>query len=207
MLAAMAGTTLSQRPDIVVERSARTMAARFDAGKLVPVHPRRGRYAVERWLLADGDGSSLSEAAKRTGWVCEDNLCRMQAKGKQLIWLDRKAKPPDDCKSVDIVISAEPLRRACGRSGKGRAVIDRFDVWRNGAHAIYVQGDGGTACAHGPHCAGQPAHGHSSRWRGARCWVAAAAVRSSTAPVSSRSAGATAGAANSGKTLPQTNDQ
>jgi competence protein ComEC len=142
MLAAMAGTTLSQRPDIVVERSARTMAARFDAGKLVPVHPRRGRYAVERWLLADGDGSSLAEAAKRTGWVCEDNLCRMQAKGKQLIWLDRKAKPPDDCKSVDIVISAEPLRRACGRSGKGRAVIDRFDVWRNGAHAIYVQADG-----------------------------------------------------------------
>ena len=33
------------------------MAARLDDGSLVPVHARRGRYAVERWLVADGDGA------------------------------------------------------------------------------------------------------------------------------------------------------
>lgn len=142
MLAATAGTGSSDRADIFVERSARTMAARLDDGSLVPVHARRGRYAVERWLVADGDGASLAQAAKRVGWACADNLCRSQAAGKHIIWLDRKAEPPGDCKSAAIVVSAEPLRRACGRTSKDSVVIDRFDVWRNGAHAIYGEANG-----------------------------------------------------------------
>ncbi len=34
------------------------------------------------------------------------------------------------------------LAAACGRSDKDRVVIDRFDVWRHGAHAVFVDGDG-----------------------------------------------------------------
>jgi competence protein ComEC len=205
MLAAVAGTALSQRPDLIIERSARTMAARLDAGRLVPVHPRRGRYTVERWLLADGDGATLAQAAKREGWTCADNVCRATVAGKQAIWLDRKAKPPGDCKAVAVVVSAEPLRRACGRSGRGRVVIDRFDVWRNGSHAIYVQGDGGLRV-------------QTARIaQGNRPWafmpVARRKVLSGSAAVSfsgtssSGSAGATTGAANSGKDAAGTNDQ
>jgi competence protein ComEC len=174
------------------------MAARFDAGRLVPVHPRRGRYTVERWLLADGDGASLAQAAKRTGVdMCEDNVQPMQAvAGKQAIWLDRKAKPPDDCKSVDIVISAEPLRRACGRSGKGRAVIDRFDVWRNGAHAIYVQADGTLRVDTARHAQGNRPWAFKPVAR-RKVLGGTASPRSSTATSQrpNASAGATAGAA------------
>ncbi len=134
---------LGPRPDILVERTAVTMAARVQEGELVPVYSRRGRFAVERWLLADGDDATLSDAAKRTGWSCADDVCRSQVRGKSVLWLGRKAKPPDDCRNMDIVVSANPLRRRCGYPSAKQLHIDRFDVWRNGAYAINVTADGG----------------------------------------------------------------
>ena len=146
LLTAWAGVGLNARPDLLVERSARTMAARVDnSGQLlVPVHPRRSRYVVERWLSADGDGATLAEAGKRAGWTCDGDkaqVCRGQVRGRRIIWLDREAVPPADCRSAHIVVSAEPLRRACGRNGEGRVVIDRFDVWRHGALAVFIGSD------------------------------------------------------------------
>lgn len=44
-VAAWTGTAAGDRPDLLVERTARTVAARLSDGYLVPVHPRRGRYA------------------------------------------------------------------------------------------------------------------------------------------------------------------
>ena len=147
LLAAWAGVGLSARPDVLVERSARTIAARVgeDGQHLVPVHPRRSRYVVERWLGADGDAATPPQAFKRGGWSCEGEgakVCRGQVRGRRIIWLDRDARPPADCRTAPIVISAEPLRRACGRTGGGRVVIDRFDVWRHGAHALFIGADG-----------------------------------------------------------------
>lgn len=159
VVAGFAAIWLGPRPDILVERTASTMAARLQEGPLVPVHPRRGRFAVERWLLADGDGIGFAEAGKRSGWSCSDDVCRGQVKGRSVLWLGRKAKPPDDCRTVDIVVSANPLRRTCGYPTDKQLHIDRFDVWRNGAQAIYVTGDGKPEV--------KTARGQS----GARAWV------------------------------------
>ena len=112
---------------------------------LVPVHPRRSRYVVERWLGADGDGATLTEAEKRAGWTCDGDkaqVCRGQVRGRAHHLARPRAVPPADCRSAHIVVSAEPLRRACGRTGEGRVIIDRFDVWRHGAHAVFIGADG-----------------------------------------------------------------
>ncbi|MEK9724296.1 MAG: hypothetical protein VW405_12565 [Rhodospirillaceae bacterium] len=37
---------------------------------------------------------------------------------------------------LDLVISLVPLRGHCG----GSVVIDRFDLWRGGAHAVWLDG-------------------------------------------------------------------
>jgi competence protein ComEC len=134
---------LGPRADIYIERTASTMAARLGEGMLVPVYARRGSFAVERWLLADGDGAKLTNAAKRQGWTCTDDVCRAKVNDKTVIWLGRKAKPPADCKTADIVVSANPLRRLCGYPSAGKVHVDRFDVWRNGAHTVKVE-KGGT---------------------------------------------------------------
>ncbi|NNJ76256.1 MAG: ComEC/Rec2 family competence protein, partial [Anderseniella sp.] len=142
VVAGFAAIALGPRPDILIERSAATMAVRMHEGELVPVYARRGKFAVERWLLADGDDADLAQVAKRTGWSCADDMCRGQVKGRSIVWLGRKAKPPPGCRTVDIVISANPLRRTCGYPTSQQLHIDRFDVWRNGAHAVHITADG-----------------------------------------------------------------
>ncbi len=41
----------------------------------------------------------------------------------------------DDCATASVVVSREPQRGRC----KGpRLVIDRFDLWRRGGHALWL---------------------------------------------------------------------
>ena len=45
----------------------------------------------------------------------------------------------DDCAAASVVISREPVRGRC----KGpRLVIDRFDLWRHGGHALWLGENG-----------------------------------------------------------------
>ena len=41
----------------------------------------------------------------------------------------------EDCRRADVVISLEPVS---GRCPSARIVIDRFDLWRDGAHALWL---------------------------------------------------------------------
>ena len=159
VVAGFAAIALGPRPDIVIERTAVTMAARMQDGYLVPVYSRRGRFAVERWLLSDGDDVKMSEAAERPGWSCANDACRSLVKNKSVLWLGRRANAPEDCKDIDIVVSANPLRRTCGYPTGAQLHVDRFDVWRNGATAINITADGDMKV--------QTARGMS----GSRAWV------------------------------------
>ena len=114
---------------------------RDGAGHLVPAQPRRARFAVEKWLQANGEEAKLGAAAKRPGWTCADGRCAAEVRGRRVIYLAGHEGRHIDCAGVDILIADFPLRGAC----RGVPLrIDRFDLWRHGAHAIYL---GGTAPA------------------------------------------------------------
>jgi competence protein ComEC len=130
---------VSSRPDILVEESAANVAMRNADGRLVLADPRKGRFAAEKWLIADGDPATPAEAAKRLGWSCEGSACRAVVNGKRLVFLRAAAEPQAYCAAVDILIAAMPLRGAC-KSVELR--IDRFAVWRRGAHGIWLSGSG-----------------------------------------------------------------
>lgn len=132
---------ISSHPDILVEESAANVAMRDASGRLVLANPRKGRFAAEKWLIADGDAATPAEAAKRGGWSCEGFACRAEVNGKRLVFLRAGAAPQAYCAATDILIAAMPLRSAC-RSVELR--IDRFSVWRNGAHAIWISSNGVT---------------------------------------------------------------
>lgn len=125
-------------PDILVDSTAAVVALRNGQGLLVPSSGRKGRYVVTQWLMADGDSAKPAEAAKRPGWTCSAATCSGDVAGRSLIYL-RDEKQPGDCGKHDIVIAAFPLR---GRCKDAQVRIDRFDVWRNGAYALFVQGEG-----------------------------------------------------------------
>ena len=45
----------------------------------------------------------------------------------------------EDCRTASVVISAVPVRRRCPAA---HTIIDRFDLWRNGAYALYFEPSG-----------------------------------------------------------------
>jgi competence protein ComEC len=125
-------------PDILVERTARNVAARNASGDLVPALSRRGEFAMERWLLRDGDRSKPADAYRRPGWSCKPEVCLAAVKGRRIAFLTEKAEEDFSCPEVDLLIAAFPLR---GRCKNVPMRIDRFDVWKNGAHEAYLDAE------------------------------------------------------------------
>jgi competence protein ComEC len=136
VLAGLAVAPFGSRPDILIERTAANVAVRNPDGLLVPAAPRRSRFAVESWLQEDGDNVTMREAAERPGWTCSDTACLAPVKGYRVAYLREGADADRACRDADIVLADFPLR---GRCRDVAVRIDRFDVWRHGAHAISIR--------------------------------------------------------------------
>lgn len=66
---------------------------------------------------------------------CDDGGCTARLKGWLIAIPRSEATAEADCRHADIVLTNFPLR---GRCAAARIVVDRFDVWRRGAHAVYL---------------------------------------------------------------------
>src|SRR3546814_10602831 len=67
---------------------------------------------------------------------CDPLGCLYRAGERRVaVLLDPRAAA-DDCAIAEVVVSQEPLRRQPCREPE--RVIDRFDVWREGAHAVWL---------------------------------------------------------------------
>lgn len=131
--------TPAPQPDILIERSGQNVAIRDPQGLLVPAMPRRARFTVDKWLQSNGEEVTLAEAARRPGWSCRDKRCDASVKGRLIAYVSKAEGLPLDCTGIAILIADFPLRGACS------AVpirIDRFDLWRKGAHSVTLATDG-----------------------------------------------------------------
>ncbi|MFL5258923.1 MAG: ComEC/Rec2 family competence protein [Hyphomicrobiales bacterium] len=137
--AGIAAAPFAAHPDILIERRAANVAIRTDDGMLVPSGARRGKFAVETWLRTDGDSASAMMAAKRPGWTCSGDECRARIGTRRVLYAHEGKQPVTalSC-DTDILIADFPLR---GRCRNVPVRIDRFDVWRHGAHALYIHAD------------------------------------------------------------------
>jgi competence protein ComEC len=124
------------QPDILIERTGQNVALRSADGLLVPALAKRARFTVEKWLIVNGEEIRPVDAARRSGWTCLHNRCDATVKGKRIAYLSKLEDTVLDCDGIDILITDFPLRRSC-RSVPLR--IDRFDLWRAGAHAICIE--------------------------------------------------------------------
>lgn len=122
-------------PDLLIERTAANVALRNPSGELVPAQARRSRFAVEKWLQVNGEEITPAVAAKRPGWTCTKARCTATVKGKSVAYLMGEG-PATECTGIDILIARFPLRHACPAVP---VRIDRFDVWRKGAYAVYIK--------------------------------------------------------------------
>ncbi len=102
------------------------------------VSSRRGRRMIRDWNAALGDAQIMSwrDAPNHAGApICDDFGCIVAHEGITIAFAYRH-EALHDCASVDLMIAFFPVR---GRCHGPSTVIDRFDLWRDGVHAITLQ--------------------------------------------------------------------
>ncbi|MBK1659102.1 ComEC/Rec2 family competence protein [Paracraurococcus ruber] len=129
-------------PDILVSADARLIAVR--AGEDLALQRASGASALVRdtWLRLHGVAEPV--ALPRSGTLaegavdCRPGACTIQSgpNGPRAILL-RGDPPAEACAAAAVVVSAEPVRGRCAAR-----VVDRFAVWRNGVHAIWLEPGG-----------------------------------------------------------------
>jgi competence protein ComEC len=129
---------LTNRPQILVEERGSNVAVLDQAGHYIFANDKGGKFAAEKWLQDNGEIITVAAASAQAGWTCEDNMCFTDLVNKSVGYVRAKETEDWTCPPVDILIADFPLRRACPDI---KTRIDRFDVWKHGAHAIYISAD------------------------------------------------------------------
>lgn len=142
VVAGMATLLVVRLPDILIDAEGKLLAVKTEASKLALSSPRADRFVQASWLRLAGQEETPAywpaAGASEDGRLSCDALgCLYRAEGKVAALVQQAEALAEDCWSVDVVISLSPVRRDCPNAA---AVIDRFDLWRNGAHALWLSG-------------------------------------------------------------------
>jgi competence protein ComEC len=129
---------LAVPPDLLIARDGETVALRGKEGVLHLVRPASDEYSATEWLKRDGDArlpddavATLKDGIRCDAWGC---IARTRD-GQTIAAVLRPDVLAEDCARADIVLSAVPTRHGCIGP---KLVIDRFDVARNGAYAVWL---------------------------------------------------------------------
>jgi len=139
IVAGMGTMLLTQTPDILVSDDGKLLAVKAADGQLV-LNTQRDSLAAETWLRRAGQGESErwpSQGMGAGGLLACDSLGCFYRSGSHnvaLAWTTEALL--DDCNTADLVISLEPVRKSCPSAER---LIDRFDLWRQGGHAVWLR--------------------------------------------------------------------
>lgn len=155
----IASSTLHRPPDLFVSGDARLIGFAADGALWVQRQSGASALTREQWLRAHGmaEARPLPAQGEAAGGAvtCSPAACTLRpAPGGAAAVLLRGAPSLDHCGRAAVIVAAEPLRGRCA----GSAVVDRFAVWRNGPHAVWLQAEGAEVVS-------------DRAWRGARPWV------------------------------------
>ena len=141
-----AGLILAVRPDIpdvLVDGRAKLFAARTAEGEYALSTRRSARFAGEIWLrragLAEPAPWPADGASDDARLACDSLGCLYRAEGRIVALVRDPRALAEDCAIADAVIALVPVEADCVEPA---TVIDRFDIWREGAHALWLDGDG-----------------------------------------------------------------
>lgn len=139
----LATSWLADPPDIIVSGDAKLIAVRGRAGEYLLSSGKGGRIAEETWTrrAAAEKGETWPEAgAAANGMLSCDALgCLYRGNGRTVALVRRGEALQEDCGSADLVVSPIPVSAACRAAAR---VVDRIDVWRSGAHAVWLSPSG-----------------------------------------------------------------
>jgi len=141
-LLALVSIILTAPPDILVTGDARLMAVRGADGRYVLSSTRVAVFTSDGWLRRAGTDSArpwpVSGVTADGRLRCDAAACLYRLNGKTVALVRDERALADDCARVDAVVSVEPVRTACDGPAH---VIGRFDLWREGGHAMWLLRD------------------------------------------------------------------
>jgi competence protein ComEC len=156
MILGLSSAAFVQPPHILISGDARLIA--ISAADTLFLQRQSGASSLTRdaWLRLYGQ--TAAQALPAEGSTAEGKL-RCSAEGCVVdegpgAFLVRRGNIVAQCGAVAVIISAEPIRQRCRQS----LLIDRFSVWRDGPHAVWLSPTGVQVIS-------------DRAWRGIRPWV------------------------------------
>ena len=150
-----AGWSVVGMPVALASSDGRLFAFQTDGQVFVERRPGASRFIGESWLRGFGDDAATPLPASgelaEGRIVCTPASCLLRNEaGAPAVLLLRPAVPPRGqraapdfrrgphpaCGTAPVILSPEPVRGDC----PGSVVVDRFSVWRDGAHAVWLDG-------------------------------------------------------------------
>jgi competence protein ComEC len=158
VVAALAHGMSQRPPDLLVSADARLVAIRTGEGVFLHRLPGASGFVRDAMLRQLGAAGSrpLPESGEAAGGAvtCTPALCRIRLHpGAEEVALlrtpppargARRGTPPDRaalaeaCGTAALLVATEPVRPQCPSA----VTVDRFSLWRNGAHAVRLTGSG-----------------------------------------------------------------
>lgn len=124
-----------QRPLLLVDGEAATVAARAPDGTLRVVSARGNRFAVQRWLTGEADRRSATDETLQEGVRCDPLGCAMPLAGGGRITVPRHPDALyDDCHEARIIVTRTDPPPVCAA-----IVVDLRAVAWTGALRIHAE--------------------------------------------------------------------
>lgn len=143
ILLGLASIATQRTPDVLVSGDARLVAVRGADGLLQLSTTRAGRMTRETWLRRAGQDEALAWPTSGTSedgrLSCDAAGCLYRAAGQIVAIVREPVALAEDCRVAGVVVSLIPVRRTCPSA---QVLIDRFALWREGGHAIWLEADG-----------------------------------------------------------------
>ena len=140
----LAGLAVTRPPDILAAADGKLMAVRVADGSLAFSRGRGGRFTRKMWLRRAGQSEPRRWPRQGTSadgaLSCDGLACIYRAADRRVALVFDPRALAEDCRAADLVVSLVPVGWACRRQV---AAIDRFDLWRHGAHAVWLDRHGG----------------------------------------------------------------
>jgi len=133
-------TLFVKQPDIQFSSDSKMIAIRTDDGSFWLSTKQNNRFTAENWLRANGTPHAKTKNWPKEGdsdgfpLTCDPSGCRGEIKGRKVSVSNAPKGLEEDCQWADIVLATHPVD---WKNCKRPTLINFWDSWRNGAHAIW----------------------------------------------------------------------
>jgi competence protein ComEC len=123
-------------PDLLIEDSGKVVGLRGADGALALTSARAAKFETGIWLRRNGQDAP----AEPHELACDGAACVWQARGQAVALVRRPDAFAEECRLAAVVVS--PTLAAPRGCRDPPAVIDKWSLWREGAHAVYLAPEG-----------------------------------------------------------------